>query len=146
MCQQFSLCITHYAVESLNQCTNVWTSVVPALLCTDALCEPVSATWRSLTLDPYSSSVFLSLSLYRNEEQALKYLKTTLWRAKCSFSPHCVWHLAALVWASSRACLVSLPSSILFPDFLCMLWLVAGLCVCVWECLSCSTFILNFHF
>lgn len=45
------------------------------------------------------------------------------------FSPHCVWHLSALVWAQSRACLVSLPSSIPFPDFLRRLGLVT-VCDC----------------
>lgn len=94
----------------------------------------LSAAWCSLKLD---LTLFLTLSLSKNEKWALNPLKTALCeeQGRCfhcvkrgSFSPHCVWHLSALVWAWSRACLVSLPSSIPFPDFLCMLRLTASLC------------------
>lgn len=51
-----------------------------------------------------------------------------LFEERAGFSPHCVWHLSTLVWAWLRPCLVSLPSSISFPDFLCMLRFTAGLC------------------
>lgn len=105
--------------------------------CTLSLCETLSEAWCSFKLETDSYSVFLSLSLSKkmkwslwcwlNEEKSAFVLLCE--EESGCFSLHCVWHQhSAWVWAWSRACLVSLPSSFPFPDFLCMLRPTAGLC------------------
>ena len=90
------------------------------------------------------------LNLWRTVWRAKWVFFFTVWRVVTFLLIVSVWHLSALVWASSRACLVSLPSSIPFPDFLCTsrlhgwsMWEAFSSWWGLWQCSHSETTVYN---
>ena len=124
---------SHLCVKSMKP----FLSCISVHWCTLLLYETLCTSRSSLKLDPdLTQTLSLTFTFPKwsevFEDGAMKSKVCSFFFLLCkergSFSLYCLWHLSALVWAWSRACLVSLPSSIPFPDFLCMLRLTADVC------------------
>lgn len=110
------------SLQVIFTCTMCLLSFFSALSTLVAFCEKASrSTLPRLSPPLRLFSHFLSLQM-TGELAALEASSVkskvglfAVWRGSSSL--HCVSHVSALVWAWLRACLVSLPSSIPFPDF-----------------------------